>query len=318
MPRISALTIRRKVLPLVLLLFMFFLLFFAPQVTEQLKTSLLLCGQVIIPTLFPYMVLSEILVFCLRETEPPKIVSRISERLLGVPGMALIPFLLGALCGFPIGVKAAVDLRRHGKIDDATLTQTLTFCNNTGPAFAVAGVGMGMFSSAKIGWTLYVIQLISALLCGFLFSFLRFKDPYKKADLAPKITEREPNLIDAIKRSSLSILYVSGTVLFFSALCSTIGHFVKNSVLLSFIYSFLEVSGAASMAASLYATHPLTALLAACIAISFGGASVHIQASVFISDLPVSRKRYLAAKLFQAALSGLFILLLYPFCLLPT
>ncbi|MBO6020421.1 MAG: hypothetical protein J6P88_04455, partial [Clostridia bacterium] len=45
----------------------------------------------------------------------------------------------------------------------------LAFVNNTGPAFLVGGIGLGLFGSVRIGWALYLLQIPVSLSVGFLF-----------------------------------------------------------------------------------------------------------------------------------------------------
>ena len=99
-----------------------------------------------------------------------KRVNRIFQKMFGTNALGLYPFVLGSLCGFPLGVKCVRDLYTSGGIskDDAELL--IGFCNNTSPAFLIAGVGAGLRGSTYDGIVLYFSMLLSAVCVGMIFA----------------------------------------------------------------------------------------------------------------------------------------------------
>ena len=162
----NRLNLRRGAAVFGILMLMLMLLLFSREVSSAMQGAIRLCMRIILPTLFPFMVLSDLLVQSIGDADAPAWLSRITHRLFRVPASALLPFLLGALCGFPIGVKNADALYREGRISAGEYANLLCFVNNTGPAFVIAAVGTGLFSSVRLGVLLYSVQLVSALMTG--------------------------------------------------------------------------------------------------------------------------------------------------------
>jgi nucleoside recognition membrane protein YjiH len=92
---------------------LFLLLRQSDTVISYMNRGLLLCVRTVIPSLFPFMVLSEWMVAtgcgCLlgRLCEKPM------RRLFGISGAGACALVMGLICGFPIGTKTAVSLCRN-------------------------------------------------------------------------------------------------------------------------------------------------------------------------------------------------------------
>ena len=98
-------------------------------------TGLNVWFQQMIPTLFPFMVLSGMMIRL-----------RLSERFAGffrpllyplfhVNNRCLYCIVMGFLCGFPMGAKITGDMYRMGQITRQEASFLLAFCNNIGPVF---------------------------------------------------------------------------------------------------------------------------------------------------------------------------------------
>ena len=302
----------KVILPVILFVCIILLLLFSGQTTRGIYAALHLCATTIIPSLFPFMVASDLLTACqITDIPLPRILNRIIIRLFGVPVSAIYPFLLGAICGFPIGIKSAAALYNSNKLTLSETEKTICFCNNTGPAFVIAGVGETLFGSVRFGILLYTVQIISAFLCGLCFA-RSSRNRAPSFHNPARTPERPINFVEAVRNSTVNLLVICGFVLLFSALIEILSVFAKNRVLLGFLSCFLEVGNASSIAASLVSQYPLTAVLTACIAINFGGLSVHLQSAYFLSGIAISFPKYLTAKLLQTAFSAAIVLAIYP------
>lgn len=298
---------------ILLLAFSFFLLvlslFHAEAVVGGVRTALRLCAETVVPTLFPFMILSDLIgeaISALGNGRDRR------EARKGRSLVPLIPFLLGALCGFPLGIRALSDLYRRGEITKEEGEHLVTFVNNTGPAFVIAGVGGRLFFSVRLGILFYLSQILAALLCALLFYRRKSAESFFRKDAYTE--EREPfNLIRTVKSSALSALYITALTATFSALAALTSVFCKNSCLLGIFHAFLEVGGATLHASSMIAEAPLTASLLAVFSVSFGGFSVYMQSLLFLKDTPFPPRRYLLAKLLQGGFAILIFLLLHPF-----
>ena len=149
-----------------------FAIFFveADVIIERMKSGLELVGGVIIPTLFPYMVLSEIIILSGIGDLIERMLGDAFSRIFNLPKCCSSAFILGILCGFPVGTKIAYSLYEKGKITDAELLRLLMFCNIQSISFIVNTVGGSLLGSRSAGIALYVTQVISAIIVGLILS----------------------------------------------------------------------------------------------------------------------------------------------------
>ncbi|MBR7094894.1 MAG: hypothetical protein IKC73_01615 [Clostridia bacterium] len=278
------------------LTYVFLFLLFNETVTEAVRNGLLLCARAVIPSLFPFLVLSGILTPLLKTASLP--FSKTFSRLFRLPAIGLAPCLIGALCGFPIGVVTVAELYRAGDIEKEEAVRLASLAANTGPAFAVAAIGQGLFGSARLGWQLYFLQLLSSFLLG-LLETRGAPRPHSHGN-ATRAATAVP-LPEAIYRASLTMLTVTGTVLFFSALAA-IPALLLPPWLSALLSAFLEVGTGTAAAARL----PLAlGIPIAAFALSFSGLSVLLQSSVALSAANLPQRHLYQRKLCQGLLASL-------------
>ena len=122
-----------------------------------------LCMKTIIPALFPFFVLSALL---LRETVPLSRLGKVLSSLFGFPQGAdslALPCILG---GYPVGAKSVYQAYANGFIRKGTAERMLAFCNNAGPAFIFGVLGQ-MFPKPWMPWALWGIHLAGARFAAF-------------------------------------------------------------------------------------------------------------------------------------------------------
>ena len=127
------------------------------------------CAHAVIPTLFPFLVLSGLILsgplaqwagFALRPF----------TKLLGIRSKkAPAALLCGLLGGFAPGARAVGQLRRQNELSAAEAECLLVGAVCSGPAFVVGSVGTAMLGSRSSGWILYLCQAGAGLLCALIF-----------------------------------------------------------------------------------------------------------------------------------------------------
>ena len=298
---------KRRYITYLPLLWVILMLVFSEDVLNAVKNALLLCGQTIIPSLFPFMIASDLLMQAgIDNIKMPPFFEKTTWRLFRVSATGFCAFFMGALCGFPIGAKFIADLCRSGKIDAEEAARLLCFCNNTGPAFLIAGIGISLLHSKALGFVLYCIQILSALLCGLLFARFEKKSPRKQ--LCTHVEAKSKDFPSVIRDNVQNMLTVCGAILLFSSILGLLGELLQNRVLLGVIASFLEIGTASAIASNLFLHIPKVAFLLLTLAVNFGGFSVHMQAACLFRDLPISFRRYIVAKWVQACIALLLSL----------
>jgi sporulation integral membrane protein YlbJ len=279
--------------------------------------GLTLCAKTVIPSLFPFAVLSELItsgdrfrrLLC-RAVSP-------LGRLLGLGENGLCALLLGMLCGFPIGIRCAVRAYQSGTLSKNEAERVIAFSGTPSSAFLISTVGVSLFGDRRFGVMLYLIVLLSAVVSGFLLRLLDKKRgseicraPWTpQASYHPSVARR---LTDAVSAAAQSMLLICAYVVFFSTLVGTLELIFTPLKLpreiTAILSSVFEMSGGVKHAAAL--SSPRLARMIAAFAAGWSGLSVHCQALSFCADTDLSLQRYLPSKLLQGALAMTLVALL--------
>ena len=278
------------------------LTFNADPVRESIINGIRLSALSIIPTLFPFFVLSD---FLSANYQPRNgILSNLVCRALGISKTSIGCVILGYICGFPLGVKAATELYSRKIIDKNECERLCVITNNPSLAFVVSGVGVGLFDSLFTGIILYISVILSATVIG-VFT----KDKEEKSSNVDDITRQKFDLSLSIRSAALSSIYVSSYIIFFSGILGVIACFCKNE-LLGLVFSlFLEIGNAASVISASTRLSLLSSVVLTSFALGFSGLSVFMQAASYLPP-EVSKAKLLRYKLIQGALSAVFAITL--------
>ncbi len=136
------------------------------EVYQGIEQALVLCARVVVPSLFPFMVLSG-LYFAYGETSLlEKSLGKPFGNFFKLPRYAVLPFIFGLLFGFPFGVTTTKKLYDEKKLNNEEYRRCLCFCNNTSFSFVVAGVGLGICKNINDGILLFSAQVLSSVFLG--------------------------------------------------------------------------------------------------------------------------------------------------------
>ena len=124
------------------------LLFFLFLCTEGIKKGMGYTVRIIVPSLFPYMVLSSFIV----RSGTDIIIGRISvplTKLLALPESAGAAVLLSLTGGFPVGAKCVSLLYEEGRLNKEQADRMMCFCVCPGPAFLIPALGCIMLGNIQ-------------------------------------------------------------------------------------------------------------------------------------------------------------------------
>ncbi len=285
--------------------FIFLALFCSGKISDFIKNGISLCTLSIIGSVFPFIILTDILVYFLDFTSM-KLLRRGFEALFKINGYAISAFLVGIISGFPIGVRVSVDLYKKGIITRDECERLNAISNNAGPAFIVSAIG-GMRGNLYEGVFIYVSSVLASITVGIILGI------NKKPSNTPYTPEKKHlSLVKSITDASQSTLYICGFIVFFSAVLQSISLIIKNEYVLMLIYPFFEVGSSASFLSRAYLPRALSLALTS-FAVSFSGISVHLQARSILIGTDITQKIYYPAKLLCGIIS---FILTYVFTLI--
>lgn len=149
-----------------LVLFGGLLLAYPAAAATGISRGMSLCSSVILPTLFPFMLLSGLLAESPLCRCPGQWMETITRRLFGLPGCCGPAILLGLIGGYPAGMMAVARLYRQGQIHREGWRRLSAFCVGGGPGFVISLVGARLMNSVHAGVLLYAAQVVAAIAIG--------------------------------------------------------------------------------------------------------------------------------------------------------
>ncbi len=286
---------------------------------EYMKKGLRLCVATVIPSLFPFMIISELIVSSGVGFRISKIFSRPMRSIFGLSEGGVSAYMLGTVCGFPIGAKTAVSMYDRGMMSKCELERLLTFCNNPGSAFVISAVGVSLFGSRDVGILLYICVILSSLIIGCIGRLFFKEKETCSAKLSLSSGFEAKMITDAVQSSAVSMLTVCAYVVFFSAFVGCIGALLSQisapSELIAVIFGFFEISG--GMGAAAEVDDSVKAILLCSLFSGWSGLSVHFQIMSVCSGRDLDFKPYFLSKAVQglitSALMGIALKFILPY-----
>ena len=209
---------RRQILFLICSVFALVLgLRYSELCAEGVRYGIELSVNKLIPSLFPFMVMAELIVNTNASASVSKIIAKPFSKIFKISTEGALPFLLGMLFGFPIGIKSAISLYENGRIDRSELTRLSLFTSIPSPAFFISAVGEGLFGSVRLGLIFYLIALLGNIFIGIAIrSFFESERGVYYLSSAKNIGATDVGFVSAVSSSAMSLISVSAFVIFFS------------------------------------------------------------------------------------------------------
>ncbi len=288
------------------------LLFPADCLSFALK-GLNLWFERMIPTLFPFMVLSGVIIRMDLTDAFVKMLNPILGGLFRIRPACVHGMLVGFLCGFPMGAHVAAQLYEQGQISKAEAAYLLSFCNNIGPVYFLSFV-MSVLSLGKPAPFLFGMYGLP-FLYGLLLRYTVFKEEIDACTGRKLPVRGQTSLLNAMDESVFSALSgiarLGGYMVFFNLL------FILP-VLAAGIFSLSErtamlftggVSCLLEITGGIHLVGNSAPYLVLCI-LPFGGLSCIAQTYSMIKNTDLSITEYVMHKMILTAVTVLYYLLI--------
>ena len=294
---------------------------FSKEALSGALNGILICGNTLIPSLFPFMIVSEIFVASGGASLIGRLLSPIFGKLFGISGEGCVSYILGMLCGFPVGIRSAISLYERGIIDKRELEHLSAFCNGPSSAFLISAVGSSLFGSKQFGIMLYASHVITSTLMGVIARFyFATKGESSRPENYFRCDKASPSgvaasIVSAVNRSAISMLYICAFVVFFSSTSPILTSLCEKLGLPAFINTLLigafEMTGGAFAAASLTPSLAVPAIAAVTF---WSGLSVFFQFVGLVGEHKISLFPYLVSKLAGALVCPVVLLCICSAC----
>lgn len=266
-------------------------------VTEAARQSCRVWAESVMPALFPFVVLSLMLVSGAQTLG-------LSDRIL--TGLSIA---LGMLGGSPSGAQLILQMHSNGKLTNRTAQCAAACITTASPMFILATLTSWLNTNRYVGLIMLTSHLIASLLAGLIcLAWTRHWPhspslPYYTTPNLPLNTTKPTTLGEAVTQAAAAMLTVCGCmILFNAAVAVAITRFNLPAHAAAMLAAMLEMAGGCVRIAG--QRLPITtAAPLLCATVTLGGASVFMQNASFLSKAGVKLSVQLSARIVAAALA---------------
>ncbi len=260
---------------------------------DGLKT----CVGVVVPSLFPFMVVSSFVAGIPASDRITKLVSPLMRYCFRLPPSAFPALLFGLVGGFPVGCSVAAELYEQKRIGREHAQRLTLFCVNAGPAFTVTAVGAVMLGNVRLGAVLFASVCASSLITAVLLGFMSSVPP-KEGVMLETAKPVSVVFVSSVERSAHAMLGVCAWVTAFSCLFSLLGALGLSERSLSAIRCICEVTGGCGVAVQNGNVYAVAATL------GWSGLCVICQVMGFVQKIGTPMKLFIAFRAVSAAMTA--------------
>lgn len=306
---------KQRIITLFCICLLLFLLVHPEEALLSAKDGMSLWLNVMIPTLLPFLILTEIL---LKTGNIPQLLEPLApfwKHFFGISPAGAYVLILGFLCGYPMGAKLAHDLYINHQISQREGEYLLTFSCNASPAFIFSYLSQNILEGKIPPHSLLLILLSADFVCMLFFRFLVYhgntvssvKPEYRKKETYQQ--DSTGVILDVSIMSGFeTITRLGGYILIFSLLFTGFYHYwpfcSQNKILLTSPIELTTGLHQIAQSAFSWKIKYITSMTLT----AFGGFCVMFQTKSVLEE-KLSILPYIFAKCLNASLVFLFLVL---------
>lgn len=312
---------KKKLIFLGFLIFIAYILCFPQKAVPAAANGLMLWYERVLPSLLPFAILSNILIYSNYLTYLTKYVYPITRIILPGSENGAFVILSGFLFGFPMGSKNCAELLKCGKISQEEAEILFIITNNISPVFISSFIlCQELKLPSMILLSYLVLYLPPVLLGGLLLPKLKNQAPSGTEDRTQKApaskSQMNFKIIDAgIMNGFETLTRLGGYIMLFSMFASMLELLPIPDTAKVLLTGITEITNGIHRLSEFSLPGRLRYVLAMSFT-AFGGLSGIAQTSSMVKGTSLSMKRYLLLKLVLTAVSTLLAGLIACLCIL--
>lgn len=245
------------------------------------KTSIIFIIN-IFPSLFPTMLLGNLLVKCNIKLIIPNFIKKIFNKLFNFDDNMTTIFIMSMLCGTPSNAMFINDYLEKGLINEKTSKYMLKVTRFINPLFVISTVGITIFNDIKIGFIILIMLYITSFIKTFILRKNFVSTSIKDNNI------KNINFINelkiTIKETINTLIFIFGIIITFNILISLIKEIFNLSLFSTLIInSLLEMTSGIIILKDI-SIPLLPKILIAYLILSFSGLCIHMQINSTIKE----------------------------------
>lgn len=307
----------------ILLFVVFEVLTSSNTVLESVDFSFSIWKNNIFPSLFPFFVLTEVLINYGFVELVGELFKPIMHKLFRINGKCAFIFIMSIISGFPSSAKYTRELYLKGLINEHEAAKALTFCHFSNPLFIIGTISLLFLNNKDVGLLILMCHYFSNIIVGIIFRNYYPSDEEKNSisikraiiNMHNKRINNDKNFGQIITNSLLNsintLLLILGVVTMFLVITTIIDNNINlNNYNQSILNGFIEMTQGLKYISILDIPLKLKSILSTMI-ISFGGLSVHMQVISILSDTKIKYLPFLTARILHAFIASFLVLIFF-------
>ena len=257
----------------------------------------------LIPALFPFFIIADILVNYNISTFIPKIIRDFCKVIWNITDEMFSILVLSMVSGFPSNARNTRTLYDMGRISLEEANHILIFSHFSNPVFVLTTVGVFFLGNERVGIIILIAHYLSNFILGVCF---RGKFRHNENVMVSGSERKDLGgiFIGAIRHGIDTILLICGIVVVFMMMATIIVDMLHlGSYNTMIVKGIMEITIGIQALSKLGINIIYKAVIAS-VFLAFGGLSVHVQVFSQITGTKIKYSYFLMGRLWQMILAG--------------
>lgn len=299
----------RKIILLVfaVVLAVFCVIYFSKECSNGIKNGISFCIEVLLPSLFLFMVISSYIV----ESGVADLLevpfSKITNFLFRLPGCCIGAIVLSIIGGYPVGAKCTSSLFENKMITQNQAKKLSLFAVGAGPGFLINYVGFALLNNKNAGNILLISQSVSVILCGVIAGHTVKSEDYSNTAIKKAPTENSNAFVNSVRSACSQSALMCSMVVVFSAVIEIVKTVFKgNEKFCDIITGILEITTGCNIMCGKYSLTFIAFM------IGFSGICVHFQVFSILKEIKMNKLLFFFFRIISGIITALttYILLM--------
>ena len=295
------------------------------SILSSVSFSLSIWKNNIFPSLFPFFVLSEIMIKYGIPEFIGNLLKPFMNKIFKIKGSAAFVFVMSIISGNPSNAKYTRELYLNGSLNKYEATKILCFTCFANPLFILGTVSLMFLNNKEVGILILFCHYIGNIIIGILLrGYYPSKNEKERVSLKCAIIAMHEKRIsnkdgfgvvftNSLINSINTLLLILGVM----TICLVITTIIDNninigSVMQSSINGFVEMTQGLKYISMEPLPLKIKCVLSVMI-LSFGGLSVHMQIISILNDTDIKYLPFLCSRVFHSIISGILTFILFDF-----
>ncbi len=314
-----------SIIIIIILIFICYEIIYTKEnILKSVTFSLNIWKTSIFPSLFPFFVLSEIMIKYGFVEFIGTLLKKNMNKLFKINGKSAFVFVMSILSGNPANAKYTRELYLNGDLNEKEATKILCFTCFANPLFILGTVSIIFLNNQKVGLLILLCHYIGNIIIGLLLRNYYPSKEEKESGLINAINAMHEKRINnkntfgqivtnSIISSINTLLLILGVMTMCLVITTIIDNNINlNSILQSILNGFIEMTQGLKYISIEQIPLKLKCVLSVMI-LSFGGLSVHMQIMSILSDTKITYLPFLCSRILHSIISGLLMYILFDY-----